>query len=240
MLAYDFSFKGILATSLSVIANVQPDHTRARERVEAVPVPGRPGALHRTEGEDVYDVVPLAPQCTLMDDSKLDSVCAWLCGSGTLIFGSDPLHCYTATVINAIPLARVLEGAGPRSFSPTFECFPFRYLTTPAADVYFTVSGQTITNPGTVHAAPAIMINCSGGDVTLTLGSKSVGISPSFDGPWSLLMDAEAGDCYDAGRTEYRNNWVEGDLLTLPVGTSSLTWEGDIISVQITPRWRWK
>ncbi len=237
MTSFDLSFNGVLASSLGVIVNIQPDRMRAKERMESITIPGRPGALHQTEGEDVFDVIILNPQCTLMNPAKLDAVCAWLRGSGKLIFGDDPNYCYEATVINQIPLARVLEGADPRSFAPTFECQPFRYLTLPAADIIKTSSGQTLNNPGTVASVPVIKVEGTG-DVTLTVGGYMVTLNDLTGG---IIIDGVMRDCLNLTRTGFLNNLMAGDFryIRIPAGASTLSWTGNVTRVTVTPNWRW-
>ncbi len=237
MTSFDMSFNGVLASSLGVIVNVQPDRIRAKERVESLSVPSRPGALHRTEGEDVFDVIILNPQCTLMDLAKLDAVCAWLRGSGRLIFGDDPLFCYDAVAINAIPLGRVLEGADPRTFTPTFECQPFRYLTTPAADIIRTTSGGSISNPATVASAPIIKVE-GNGDVFLNIGG---GVIELADIPGGIIIDCVMMECFNLTRTGFLNNNMNMDFrnIKLRTGSTTLSWSGDVTRVTVTPNWRW-
>ena len=237
MTIFDLSFKGVLASSLGVIVNEQPPRTRAAERIEKIPVPARPGVLHRTEGEDVFDPITLAPLCTLMDPTKLDAVCAWLRGSGFVVLGDDPLYCYEATAINAIPLNRLLDGADPRSFTPTFECQPFRYLTTPAADIVKTVSGENIINPGTVASAPIIKIEGSG-DILLNIGGGLVSLA---DVPGGIIVDCVMMECFTLDRSGFLNNCLNQDfrLIKLRTGTTTLSWTGSVTRVTITPNWRW-
>lgn len=237
MTSFDLSFNGVLASSLGIVVNEQPDRIRAKERIESLTVPRRSGVLHRKEGDDVFDAIILAPQCTLMNAANISAVCAWLRGSGKLIFGDDLDYCYEATVINQIPLARVLDGAEPRSFSPTFECQPFRYLTLPAADIIKTTSGQTLTNPGTVASEPIITVEGTG-DITLTVGGYTVTLNDLTDG---IIIDCVMKECLNLTRSGFLNNHMIDDFryIRIPVGQSTLSWTGSVTRVTATPNWRW-
>lgn len=229
-----FDFAGVRSTTHGVIVQEFPPVTLPEERVKFEPVPGRSGNLTLLEGDAVYDDIVLSVNCFVRDLSKLDQISAWLRGRGALVLGNMSNRYYDARCVNQIELAKVLRGRQHRSFAAVFRCKPFRYVHPAPAVITKTASGQTITNPGTVDAEPYIVITGSG-DVTLTIGTKTVQIAGLAS---KVSIDVAAGLAYN-GEINLTGSLTGDWPMTIPPGNSTVSWTGSVTKVEITPGWRY-
>lgn len=229
-----FNFNGTISTSLGVIVQTFPPVTLPEERAEFETIPGRSGSLTILEGDAVYDDIVLSIECRVSDLTNIDQIAAWLRGSGDLVLGNMPDRYYKARCVNQIELAKVLRGRAHRTFSAVFRCKPFRYVHTAPAVITKTVSGQTITNPGNVDAEPLIVATGSG-DVTLTIGAKTVQIAGLAS---KITIDVAAGLAYN-GAVNLTASLTGDWPMTIPPGISAVSWTGSVTKVEITPGWRY-
>lgn len=227
-----FDFKGVRSTTHGVYVSKYPPVTRAEERVEFEDVPGRSGSLTRTEGDAVYNDIVLSIECRVNDLSKLDAIAAWLRGSGVLVLGNVPDRYYIARNVNQLELTKILRQY--RSFPAVFRCAPYRYVYPAPDTITKTISGQTITNPGTVDAEPLIVVTGSG-DVTLTIGTKTVQIAGLSS---AITIDVAAGLAYN-GAVNLTGSLTGDWPMTIPPGTSTVSWTGTVTKVEIAPAWRY-
>ena len=233
-MAYWFDFAGVRSTTHGVIVQEFPPVTLPEERVKFEPVPGRSGNLTLLEGENVYEDLILSVECYVRDLTKLDQISAWLRGRGALVLGNMPDRYYDARCVNQIELAKVLRGRQHRTFTAVFRCKPFRYVYPAPATITKTVSGQIITNPGTTDAEPYIVVTGSG-DVTLTIGEKTVQIAALTS---EITIDVAAGLAYNDAIN--LTGSLTGDWpMTIPPGNSAVSWTGAVTKVEITPGWRY-
>lgn len=224
-----FTFRGYSSADMGVIVSVAPPVIRAQLRDTAVEVPGAHGNLHFSMG--TYDEILLPIECTLIDNTKLDVVSAWLTGNGWLTVSTEPDRAYKARVINQIPFNRVLEQLNIRSFTVIFTCFPFRYTFPITYQTLLT--GATIVNPTTLYSEPKIVVNGTG-DITLNIGSYTIGLT-GVDG--SITIDSEIGEAYKS--TVSQNGKMTGEFPLLLPGNNAVSWNGSVTSVVITHNWRW-
>jgi phage-related protein len=233
-----FDFAGVRSTSRGVYVQEYPPLTLPEERAKFEPVPGRSGNLTLLEGDAVYDDIALSVDCFMRDLSKLDQISAWLRGRGALVLGNMPDRYYDARCVNQIELSKILRGREHRTFAAVFRCKPFRYVyPAPASTVL--VNGGSLVNPGNVDAEPVITLTGSG-DVTLTIGDKSVDIAlPST--ATTIIIDVPAGFAYSADGTVNMTGLLSIDdwPLTIPPGTSAVAWTGTVSSASILRNWRY-
>ena len=118
-----------------------PAISRPKERVSQITIPGRSGVLMLPEnGLPVYEPVLRTAQCWVRPDADIDAICAWLQGSGSVVFGNEPDRSYDARIINQIDFSKILRGRGFRSFAVPFQCQPYKRLYPPAEDITLTAS----------------------------------------------------------------------------------------------------
>lgn len=233
-----FDFAGVRSTTHGVIVQEFPPVTLPEERVKFEPVPGRSGSLTLLEGENVYEDIILSVECYVRDLTKLDQIAAWLRGRGALVLGNMSNRYYDARCVNQVELAKVLRGREHRTFAAVFRCKPFRYIYPAPASIAL-VNGGSITNPGTADAEPVISLTGSG-EVTLTIGDKSVDIAlpPTAT---TIIIDVAAGFAYSADGTVNMTGLLTIDdwPLTIPPGTSAVAWTGTVSSASLLPNWRY-
>lgn len=239
MVYSDFSFNGVLASTMGVVVTEQVSYIRPGERVDRVEVPGRPGKI-TLPYTATWDPVVYTPVCLLKPDADVDAVMGWLRGSGQVVFGSMPSFAFDARLISQFPTQSMYQTAnGYKTFSPVFECHPFRKLSTEAPEIVAT-DGMMIHNPGNVESAPLIEV-VGTGNFTLSIGGKSVVVQGIAD-IGGIAMDSELQDAFTLDFGQLANEYMEGEFLTIPPGNTYITWtvtDGEISSVTITPRWRW-
>lgn len=229
-----FDFAGVRSTTHGVYVQEFPPATIPEERAKFEPIPGRSGSLTLLEGDAVYDDIVLSIDCFVRDLSKLDQISAWLRGRGALVLGNMPDRYYDARCVNQIEMAKILRGRNHRTFPAVFRCKPYRYVYSAPATITKTVSGQTITNPGNVDAEPLIVVTGSG-DVTLTIGAKTVQIAGLAS---KITIDVAAGLAYN-GEINLTGSLTGDWPMTIPPGNSTVSWTGSVTKVEITPGWRY-
>ncbi len=228
----DFSWQGTLASNMGVVVTEQAQYSRPAERVDQVTVPGRPGSL-TLRSTPSWDVVIYAPVCALRPDADREQVFHWLCGSGLVIFGSMPLYAYEARLINQIDYRSVFEGDGYMTFSPVFECQPFRRLATPEPNIQMT-SGGTIANPGNMPSRPLILLS-GNGEVQLQVNETVIQLNVEQN----IILDCDAQEAISLDGTQLLNARMSGDFPVLNPMLNSIDWSGNVSKVEIVPRWRW-
>ena len=130
---------------------------------------------------------------------------------------------------------KIIRGWGHRAFTVPFVCQPGRYVHPPVADIELFISG-TVTNPGTMRSKPQIKVEGTD-EVMLTVGSSIMQIDGT--GNWTLVIDSELMDCFDASLTVLRNDWMTGDFPEFFPGVNGVSWIGTVTKVTIKPRWRY-
>lgn len=236
-----FTWKGEKCTQYGIYALELPPFTRPAERVDTEEVPGRSGELHLTQGDYVFDSMDLSCTCMIKDDSNLTEVCAYLSGSGDVIFANRAEGYYKARIINQIPFEKILRGNAHRSFDVEFRCQPFFFLTSGETTLTFSESATTITNEGNISSRPLIRIvkATDAEEGTLMIGDQTMMVT-DFSDIDEIYLDCDAMIVYATTDDGYTllNSRITGEWLEIPTGTSYVTFTDGIASVEITPRWR--
>lgn len=226
-----FEWNGQRSTAFGVHVTDQPGIIRASERATFTSVPGRSGTLTTLEGADVYDDFILPIDCTVRDLSRLGEISAWLRGAGRLVTPEQPGGYYDARVVNQIEFAKVLRGRTNRTFTVTFRCHPFWYLSG-VADIVLTESTSIITNPGSIASEPVITVTGSG-DITLMIGQSNIELEGVTG---SVTLDTPLMEVYNDATP--LNEILTGEFPQLPPDVVPISWTGNVTKVTITPNWR--
>lgn len=227
-----FEWNGIKCTSYGIHIIEQPSIIRAPERVTYTNIPGRSGALTTLEGDAVYDDFILPVECTVQNMTRLQEICSWLKGAGTLTLAAHSGGFFYARISNQIEFSKVLRNHENRTFSLAFRCKPFWYAKN-VPDITLTSSGSFITNPGSVFAEPVITVYGSG-DVTLMVGMSITELSGISS---SITLDTPLMEAY-SGATSL-NNRMSGEFPTLLPGNNAVSWTGNVSRLVIQPNWRY-
>lgn len=223
-----FSFKGIDSSSFSslVVTDIGR-RQRAMEQVDSIAVPYRDGNVHVHSGK--YNSYFRNMQLSLKNKTQRAAIYKWLTGRGKLTTSDDPGGCFYASVVTGLDVVRVSRKFD--TFYLTFECDPFFYLTSGDTVVEDTVSPLTLTNLGTIPAAPYIKITGSG-TVELTINS----VVTTFHVDTYIECDSLLSLCYKD--TVNVGSRMVGEFPMLPVGEVAISWTGTVTKFEIKPRWR--
>ena len=227
-----FIWNGVKSTDYGIHVSEHPPITLPAERTTQTNVPGRPGSLTTLEGDDVYDDLLLTVTCFVTDTSRIADIGRWLKGGGKVTFANRLGGYYKARVVNQIPFDKILRGNPHCSFTVNFRCFPFWYQDN-VTDTTVTVSGTTITNPGSVYSEPVLTVTGSG-DIVLTVGTTIVELDDITD---SIVLDCALKEAYKG--TTLMNEHMVGDFPILVLGLNAISWTGNVTSVVVTPNWRY-
>ena len=209
----------------------QPDLIRPPERITFTAVPGRSGTFTTLEGMDVYDDFLLSVECVIRNTASLNSIFAWLKGSGKLTLATRPGGFYDACIVNQISLEQILRGNPHRRFVLNFRCQPFFYLSG-VANISIPASGTYLTNPGSVFSEPVLKVTLTS-DAQITMGGSFFELA-GITG--TVTVDTPLKETYKS-YSSY-NSKMSGDYPTLLPGENIITWSGGVTGIVITPNWR--
>lgn len=223
-----FTFKGTSSEAFSITVNKMPTFKKAKRRHEIVEVEGKDGV---DIIEDGYEPYVLEALITLNDTTQLDSVIAWLDGSGVLTRSDDQGKYLNATVLEEVDYERLYQRK-----QTTVEFFirdPFRYVTgeTPVVLDSFPT---TITLGGTYESEPLLVIVGSG-SVDITINGTT--FSYAFPAGESVTIDCAAKEATYNGAP--RTQYMAGDFPTLSIGSNAVSKTGTVTSITVTKRTRY-
>ena len=226
-----FAWNGVKCTDYGIHVLTHPAISRPKERVTTQTVPGRSGTLTITEGDCVYDEFIASCECIAPDPASIPAFSAWLHGPGVVMFGNRPTGFYHARVSNQIDFETVVRGRLQRKFMLNFRCQPFLFLL--GVEIIVLTSPGQIVNQGTVFAEPIITVEGTG-DIDLMFGEVTLGITALAS---SITIDVPQRLAYHDG-VNLTGSLTGDDWPTLPVGTTTISWTGNVTRLTITPNWR--
>lgn len=229
-------WKGIHSDAMPIVVSRYPDIIRPEERIESIQVPGRTGEFFLQTGEPVYDAYVKECECYLRPEVDIGRVAHWLTGAGMVVFGNEPEYAYEARIINQVPFEQMMRGRAHRRFIVPFFCQPLKRLVEVVPDIIVTETLAPILNPGHVISRPRIKVEGSG-DIIIMIGTESITHITGMVEP--LIIDSELGLATDATMTKNASYLVSVDWPRIPVGTSAISFSGNVSKITITPRWRY-
>lgn len=226
-----FIFKGIDSDSMGVYQTDNFPLPIASPRLEEITIPGRHGTLTLYDGG--YQGSEITSNVVIKCDEEplyMDEISQWLSGIGKLeLEGLDDRY-FIARVSNILSVDQFLRN-DVYKFPLTFKCQPFGYLNTGTRPIVFS-SGNTLRNQGNFESTPLIVAHGTG-EGTITINDTVITLS-NIDG--YVNIDSETLECYK-GDTNLGQNMV-GDYPILKTGVNTITFDGGITSISVTPRWR--
>lgn len=238
------NYAGVSSDDVNVIVETYPERPIPERRYTVTPGVGRSGDYVENEGDGpTYNDVERRYAVYLTNrggaadyQDNARAAADWLLrpsGYQRLYDSYDPeAFCY-ARFVGPVTFTNSYNELGRGEI--VFSCNPWRYLF--AGDAAQAVaSGDTLTNPTQFDARPLIVVNGSGAG-QIEIGSYTVSISDIDDG---MIIDSELMDCYRAGAN--RNSLVtlspQFEYPALVPGANTITFNGGITGLTITPRWR--
>lgn len=248
-----FKWNGVKCSDYGMVVLTQPSITRAPERAEPTPVPGRSGSLTLLEDEDVYDDIVLTAGC-LVDDpngmtmykgqsmTRIQAICGWLRGEGEVEFANRQGGYYKARIVNQIGFDKIVRDHPHMGFQVQFRCNPFFYLNSGLAVQQSSTSPLTMKNLGNIYSEPLLRV--TGNSEGAIVCGESILYINSFSGLQYIMIDCEAKIPYTGVKGSLTDpltllgSRVTGDWIKIPEGDSFLSWMMGITNVTVTPRWR--
>lgn len=140
------------------------------EQVEEISIPGRAEVIKQSTG--IYSNQSLNISCVATNTSKINSIYAWLHGTGKLILSTNSNEYMTARADVLVSKGVALDMA---EIPITFDCFPFAYAIN-STEYSITTSYTEVTNESTVFTAPIFKFKIKKMDAPILKGDVN------FDG----------------------------------------------------------
>lgn len=112
-----------------------------------------------------------------------------------------------------------------------FNCKPQKFLISGSEEIEITTSNKTLYNPTDRDAAPLIKIYGSG---KVHINDSTLEVIQSFN---NVTFDAESYDAIDFSGYNMNGYIYTEDSIVLKPGENTITTEGNIVKLFITPRW---
>lgn len=259
---HDIFFNGKSLADFGVHCSGDGVFNSPEKDFETVEVPGRNGDLHifneRFKNIDITykafiigDNFPSNYGKDFYDDARSDkgidfrarmrSMRAWLLYPTTYCRLEDTYHpdeFRLALFKGPIETEAVFLQAG--EFDLTFNCKPQRFLKSGEFRTTYTDESFTIFNPTLFDATPMLRVKGTGEGI-VTINDVSIKIAGNYytqDGHPTIGIDSEIQDAYWYG--ENCNKYItllNGKFFTLKPGENTISREGALTSIEITPRW---
>lgn len=221
-----FIWKNINSLDKNIMVNKLPNIERPNANIEKINIPGRNG--HLTQDDGTYQGVIKQCECSL-EDYDINDICAWLTGSGEVIFSNEPDKFYKATIINKIPFAKIIPTF--HSFIVQFDCQPHKQSID--KNVITLNESGTVYNPGTSNSNPILKVYGTG-SIDLVINANVIHLTNVSE---YVTINSDLMDSYKD--TELKNNDMSGDFPELITGSNSISWTGTVTKIEITSNWRW-
>lgn len=225
-------FKNIDSRNIKgLIISELPPITKPKMRVRIDTIDGKDGSETVNLGFEAYTKTV---KIGLTRGYDIDNIIAWLHGEGDIQFSNEPDKVYRVKVHDAIDFERLLRF---RTADVKFYTQPFKYSATERTKILQVAGLSTaeIRNAGNYFSKPIIKITGTG-----TINISVNGVQKcvlNLGTNESITLDADKQEAY-AGNT-LKNRQMDGEFITLEVGKNTITWTGDISSIEITHYSRW-
>ena len=218
-----FIWNGIDSRGQGITTRRAAPLIRPEERVKHTTIPGLPGDLTETEGENIYNSYIQTVEFSVEGASRVRDVFAWLRGSGFVTFSSDPDKQQEARIIGAVTLDKVSRNLDRWAGQAQFYCQPLKQRTYDLAET-LTAAGS-VYNAGDVAGKPLILATPASGatTITVTVGGKTITIT-NVDGV--RRIDCLAQEVSNAAQTALYTVDAAGPFPVLQRGANAVTFTG--------------
>ena len=216
--------KGLLICEL-------PPITKPNMRVKETAIDGVDGSIIEELGYESYDKTMTV---ALTAGADIDKITEYFTGNGELVFSNEPSKYYRARIIKSIDYARLLRY---RTAKVTFRVQPFKYDLLEVERVATSERDSMIVeNIGNHTAKPLITVTGSGRIQLYVNGNYSCFVD-IIEGLNTITLDCEKQDAYN--ELGYQNRNMRGDFPILEKGNNTISWIGELESIQIKRYSRW-
>ena len=202
---------------------------KAEDDIEFIEIDGRHGFLTF----DKKSKKPIDYNLRLIVDGldKIDLIKSIFNGSGKLVLSNNKERYYKAVVTNTMTFNRQVKEKYEIEIS--FKLQPFAYELNEGTIVLN--SNRIINNITNATSQPIIIVNGLG-DGLLTINDNVIQLKGITD---HIILNFELEEAYDqSGRSKNMN--VLGNFEEFKIGSNTISWNGGITSLIITPNWRWQ
>ncbi|HGF7694368.1 TPA: phage tail protein [Enterococcus faecium] len=196
------------------------------QRYETYTVQGRNGELNETFGD--YESFDLEIENIAVPHSKLREVKKWLSGRSRLITHNDPDKYLDAICNLGEEVKFENEWGFFYTFAVTFRCQPFKRKLN-EQPIEISTNEIEVYDPGDEIAHPYFEIESNGGDITLTIGDKSLTVLNTLVSAFTI--DTELGKSIQEGLPLF----TKGDWPTLSPGKNLIQVSGSFSKIKL---WR--
>ena len=221
-------FNNINTLDFALIEDL-PMVDKAEDDIEFIEIDGRHGFLTF----DKKSKKPIDYNLRLIVDGldKIDLIKSIFNGSGKLVLSNNKERYYKAVVINTMTFNRQVKEKYEIEIS--FKLQPFAYELNEGTIVLN--SNRIINNITNATSQPIIIVNGLG-DGLLTINDNVIQLKGITD---HIILNFELEEAYDqSGRSKNMN--VLGEFEEFKIGSNTISWNGGITSLIITPNWRWQ
>ncbi|QAA31249.1 distal tail protein Dit [Clostridium manihotivorum] len=212
----------------------RPNFPVPERDIRIIDIDGRNGSLTRDLG--TYKDIPVPISFNLVDRNDIHqtvrNVKRWLIGNidnRELIQSDDPDYFYKVKQVKVDKeIERMLWVAG--KFTATFLCAPFQYSRKGQNTISLRKPGE-IYNEGTFQSEPLITIYGMG-NITIVINGSLINLKNIDE---YMIIDSVSKDAYKDSIN--MNNSMIGAFPILQEGVNSITWSGNVDSVEIVPNW---
>lgn len=231
----NLTFNGITSNSLGVAISGEGSFDSPSRDMTVLTIPGRNGDLIIDNGR-FANVTVTYPAFVYGDlPATAAQIRAWLMSPLGYARLEDDYHPdeFRQAIFSGTVGFDTTAWNQHAEFEIKFNCKPQRFLKSGETPVSV-ASGGTITNPTPFTALPNIRVTASGAvNGTLTINGTIVTFtSPPFT---TIFLNCDTQECYNG--VNNLNQYMSGLFPVLVSGENTVTFDGNITAVSITPRW---
>lgn len=229
-------FNGVSSVDYGIQVEHPPEYQTPAKDYEVIHVPGRNGDLVIDNGS--YQNVSRQYQIAIGDlekdfTSMANRIAEWLhsaSGYARLEDSYEPEYYRMAMFQNEVSIENIMQHAGRTTID--FNCKPQRFLKSGEEKISL-LRHSVLRNPTGFPSLPNITVYGSGqGD--LKIGNYSIAIS-SMDG--FIVLDSDIQDVYKGTMNKNADVVLREGFPKLVPGENRISWSGDIVYVEVIPRW---
>lgn len=226
---------GVMSTTISgLLIQELPPISKPMIRTQIEEIDGRDGDIVTPLGYSAYN-----KEFTigLYGDFDIDEIISYFNSNGTVTFSNEEDKYYNYEILEQIDFERLVRY---RTATVTMHVQPFKYSSTDNKKV-FNITGSTtsvsIRNVGNIYSKPKLIINGTG-IIEISLNNQGI-FNIDLGSYNSITIDTNLMEAYN-GNT-LLNRQVTGDYsnFKLNVGNNTITWSGNVTSIEIDNYSRW-